>query len=77
MVLALLSSLEMFSMEDIMIFTSLLHCLWCTKKMAVSERAATELCFPNILLQRMVGMKGSGWVVEKWKRNLVNAFSQL
>lgn len=77
MVLALLSSLEMFSMEDIMRFTSLLRCLWRSKKTAVSERAETELCFPNILLERRVGMKGGGWVVEKWKRNLVNAFSQL
>lgn len=77
MVLALLSSLETFSMEDTVRFTSLLHCLQCTKKMAVSERAETELCFPNILLERRVGMKAGGWVAEEWKKNVVNALSQL
>lgn len=74
--LVLLTTLEAFSVEDIMRFTSLLHCLWCTK-MAVSERAEAEPCFPNILLERRVGMKGGGWVVQKWKANLVNALSQL
>jgi len=64
-------------MEGIMRFTSLLHCLWYTKKTAVSEKAETKLCFPNIVLERRVSMKGGGWVVEKWKRNLVNALSQL
>lgn len=62
MVLAVLSSLETFFMEDIMRFTSLLHCLWCTKKMAISERAETEMCFPSILLERRVSEKGvGGW----------------
>lgn len=60
MVLAVLSSLETFFVEDKMRFTSLLHCLWCTKKMAISERAETEMCFPSILLERRVSEKG--WV---------------
>lgn len=61
----------------IMKFISLLHCLWCSKKMAISEKAETEMCFPSILLERRVRKKGGGRVVEKWKRSLVNALSQL
>lgn len=52
-------------MEDIMRFTSLLLCLWRTKKMAISERAETEMCFPSILLERRVSKEGGGW----WWRN--------